>query len=174
MEKIIEAFVTHFGDGFVPHLITHCTIAFALFVLTIGAVLLDLGFAVSTAKQLGEKVRSHKLRRTIIKILLYWGCQLMAFILGFSGVFISWYNLPYLTIVVSIGVYYTEYRSMREHAKRRKDGVAKLPENIQDLVDFVGGVDEARDALKGIAMRRVKSGWPTNDTNTGTGEVMPL
>lgn len=67
----------------------------------------------------------------------------------------SWYNLPYLSIILALAICFTEGRSMWEHSRRRKDGVAKIPETMQELIDIVGGEDELKRPLIAIVQKRL-------------------
>lgn len=44
---------------------------------------------------------------------------------------------------------------MWEHSRRRKDGVAKLPEAVQELVELAGGVEELKHALLDLVKKRL-------------------
>lgn len=98
-----------------------------------------------TAKKTGEQLRSHRLRKTFEKMVTYWFFQILVAIVGVILSLIPWYNLPYLSIILAFAICITEGRSMWEHSRRRKDGVAKIPETMQELIDLVGG---ARKSLK--------------------------
>lgn len=156
MERVIEAFAAEMGDGFFTHLIFHYTIVFGCFVLTMVLVLADLYFAITTARKLGEKVRSHKMRRTIEKLTRYWAFQLVAAAIGSLMVVFPWYGYPYLCLAATIGVSVVEFVSYKEHWRRRKDHMSKIPEALQSIVDFCGG-DEIKDIIKEVALRHLAS-----------------
>ena len=44
---------------------------------------------------------------------------------------------------------------MWEHARRRRDGVAKLPEAVHELVELAGGEDELKHALLELVKQRL-------------------
>lgn len=110
--------------------------------------------AISTARMHGERIRSHKLRKCLEKVSIYWAIQFAATVLGCIGLLFSWYNLPYLTIIVTLGIGAAEILSYKEHLKRRKDGLAKIPETMQEIVEFIGR-DELRSAIIDIARRKM-------------------
>ena len=103
---------------------------------------------------LGEKIRSRKLRKGLEKLSFYWGAQIAASLVGTIGLLFTWYNLPYMTIFVTLAVAWTEGKSYREHFIRRKDGVAKIPETLQEMIDFFGE-DELKTTLRAIARRKL-------------------
>lgn len=151
MEKIIEVFTLEMGDGFFAHLLFHYSIVFLLFLVPIVLSFADLGYAVSTARKLGERIRSHKLRKTVEKILLYWGLQLVSAVIGSIGVLFAWYNLPYLTMFATVVIAVIEVKSLVEHFRRRKDHLSKVPETVQEIIEFVGGESEFKELIKNIA-----------------------
>ncbi len=126
---------------------------FTLILIPPALVALDTYFATSTARMLGEKIRSRKLRKGIEKLTFYWGAQIAASLVGTIGLLFTWYNLPYLTILVTLAVAWTEGKSYREHFSRRRDGVAKVPESLQEMIDFFGD-EEIKDIFHTIARRK--------------------
>lgn len=122
-------------------------------------VALDTYFATSTARMLGEKIRSRKLRKGLEKLSFYWGAQITASLVGTIGLLFSWYNLPYMTILVTLAVAWTEGKSYREHFIRRKDGVAKIPETLQEMIDFFGE-EELKGIFRTIARRKLNPQQP--------------
>lgn len=123
---------------------------------TLLAVLLDLRDGVSTAKRCGQKIHSHKLRVTVGKIIEYWQFIFLAFLADGVGAFMPFFGLPYITILFGLGVIFIEGKSMLEHAKRRKSGVAKLPSAVAEIVEVVGGVDELRSLIAEVARRHAE------------------
>ncbi len=59
-----------------------------------------------------------------------------------------------MTIFVTLAVAWTEGKSYREHFIRRKDGVAKIPETLQEMIDFLGE-DDLKTTLRAIARRKL-------------------
>ena len=51
------------------------------------------------------------------------------------GVLFPFYNLPYLSIVICIGIIGIEIKSVWEHAKKRKSKAAELPAIIQSMIE---------------------------------------
>lgn len=157
METIIDAFVFELGDNFFRHAVFHYAVVFYLFLVTVIMSVADLCYAVSTARKLGERVRSNKLRKTLQKITLYWGFQLLSAAVGSIGLLLPWYNLPYLTIVATAAIVVVESKSLLEHFKRRKDHMTKLPEAVQDIVDLIGK-ERLREIAAEAAAKRLSAG----------------
>lgn len=148
------------GDYSLHHLVWHLLIV-AFCIVTTGVFsIADTVSGIYTAKKTREKLRSHRLRKTFEKMVTYWFFQILVAIVGVILSLISWYNLPYLSIVLAMAICITEGRSMWEHSRRRKDGVAKIPETMQELIDLVGGEEELKRTLINLVQKRLASTKP--------------
>lgn len=162
MESYLEILKAGMGDYSLHHLVWHLTIvAFCILVTGIFSIA-DTASGIYTAKKTGEKLRSHRLRKTFEKMAVYWFFQILVAIVGVIFSLFSWYNLPYLSIIFAAMICIAEGRSMWEHSKRRKDGMAKIPETVQELIDLVGGEDELKRILLTLVQKRlgVEGGIP--------------
>lgn len=151
--------MSEMGEHFFRHLVFHYTIVFFLFFIPAALSVADLLYAISAAKRLGEPVRSHKLRKTMQKILMYWGFQIVTVILGTIGLLFPWYNLPYLTILATLAIGIIEVKSFIECWRRRKDNMAKIPETVQEIIEFIGK-DKFGDVIEIITRRGHKGAGP--------------
>lgn len=123
---------------------------------TLIAVLLDLRDGVATARRCGQAIRSNKLRVTVTKIIEYWQFVFLGFLADVIAGFAEFYWLPFVAIIFSIGVIILEGKSMFEHARRRKSGVAKLPSTVADILEAIGGIDELHSILVESARRNAE------------------
>lgn len=154
-QNFFEIIKLGMGDYSLHHLAWHLLIV-AFCIVTTGVFsIADTISGIYTAKKTGEKLRSHRLRKTFEKMVAYWFFQILVAIVGVILSLLSWYNLPYLSIVLAMAICITEGRSMWEHSKRRKDGVAKVPEVLQELVDLVGGEEEFKRMLVSFVQKRL-------------------
>lgn len=103
--------------------------------MVIFAILLDLWDGVHTAKKTNQKIHSHKLRVTIEKMSEYWRFILIGFLVDMLGCFLSFYMLPFVTVLFGAGLITVEAKSMFEHAHRRKSHTSQLPNIIKNIVD---------------------------------------
>lgn len=110
------------------------SIFFAVCLLVIIAIMLDLWDGVYTARKTNRRVHSHKLRVTIGKMSEYWRFILIGFLVDCLGVFFSFYILPFVTILFGAGLIVVEIKSMLEHAARRRSHTTDLPEIIKGIV----------------------------------------
>lgn len=132
----VEIFTYELGANFFNHLVFHFAIVFYLVLIPPVLSLIDLSFAIGTARKLGESVRSHKLRKTLEKISRYWLFQFGAATVGTMGLLFPWYNLPYVAILATLAITVIEFRSYIEHWRRRRDHMSKLPEALGDILEF--------------------------------------
>lgn len=155
MENYIEFLKLGMGDYSLPHLAWHLTIVAFCIVGTGVFSIADTVSGIYTAKKTGEKLRSHRLRKTFEKMAVYWFFQILVAIVGIMLSTLSWYDLPYLSIIFALAICVSEGISMWEHSKRRKDGVAKIPETVQGLIDLVGGEEELKHTLITLVQKRL-------------------
>ena len=128
METYFEIIKMGMGDYSLHHLVWHLTIV-ALCIMVSGIFsIADTVSGIYTAKKVGEKLRSHRFRKTIEKMAIYWFFQILVAIVGLVLSVLPWYNLPYLSIVFAMLICFVEGCSMWEHSKRRKDQTVKIPE----------------------------------------------
>lgn len=154
-QSIFEIIKIGMGDYSLHHLAWHLSIV-AFCILTSGLFsVADTVSGIYTAKKTGEKLRSHRLRKMFEKMAVYWFFQVLVGIVGLILSLFPFYNLPYLSILFAIMICMTEGRSMWEHSKRRRDGVAKLPEAVQELIDLAGGEEELKHALLDLVRKRL-------------------
>lgn len=117
------------------HVYQHMGVSLALWILVILAILIDLWDGVYTARQLGLRVYSHKLRMTIRKIGEYWRFILMGFVADTVGILFPFWAWPYLSIVICLAIIGIEGKSVMEHAKRRKSHLADIPGMLKDIIE---------------------------------------
>lgn len=155
MDNFIEIIKIGMGDYSLHHLAWHLLIVAFCIVATGVFSLADTISGIYTAKKTGEKLRSHRLRKTFEKMAVYWFFQTLVAIIGVILTLLPWYNLPYLSIILAVAICVTEGRSMWEHSRRRKDGMAKIPETVQELIDIMGGEEEVKRALLDFVQKRL-------------------
>ena len=123
---------------------------FAVCILVITAIMLDLWDGVHTARKLKDRVHSHKLRVTIAKMAEYWRFIIIGFLIDCLGIIFSFYIVPFVAIVFGAGLIIIEIKSMFEHAKRRKSHTTELPMILKSIVDCATDKD-AHDLIERIA-----------------------
>lgn len=98
------------------------------------ACIVDFWSGTLTAKILGEKLMSHGFRRTIVKIGDYARVLMFTFMIDALGSLLSFYILPFATILCAIAVLLIEGKSVMENSKRRKAHAADVPDIVKQIV----------------------------------------
>lgn len=136
------------------------TVIFLCFVVIGVAVLLDLYTGINAAKKTGEKIRSHILRRTIIKIIEYWLVVVFGILIDLLGLSFPWYNMPYAAVIITLCVLLIEGHSLFENLTRAKSPAARIDDVagdvFQDIIDARSGKTAAKVYEKII--ERLKKG----------------
>lgn len=132
----------------------HAVVTLLLWFVMFLSILIDLWDGIYTAKFLGEKIKSHTMRHTFQKAGEYWRLMLFGLLFDVIGLLFSWYILPFMTMLVTLGVLIIEFRSMMEHSKKRKSHAAELPDVIAEIIKAAS----RQDALDIIHMLKDKEG----------------
>lgn len=135
-------------------LYTHAVVTLLLWFVMFLSILIDLWDGIYTAKFLGEKIKSHTMRHTFQKAGEYWRLMLFGLLFDVIGLLFTWYILPFMTMIITLGVLIIEFRSMMEHSKKRKSHAAELPDVIAEIIKAAS----RQDALDIIHMLKDKEG----------------
>lgn len=114
------------------------------------ATLVDFWSGVTTAQALHQPLMSHGFRRTIAKIGSYWQVLIFALMFDILGAFLSFYYLPFMTMIGTLSIIIIEARSVVENSKRRKLGAADMPSVMQDIMS-ADTIDKAANVITTIA-----------------------
>lgn len=98
------------------------------------ACLIDLWDARKTALLLGERIESHKYRKTITKAGDY--SRVLMFVLMFDmlGFLFSCYKLPFASIICTVAILFIEGKSVIEHMQKKKAHAAEIPDIIKNII----------------------------------------
>lgn len=98
------------------------------------ATLVDFWSGVTTARALHEPLMSHGFRQTIAKIGSYWQVLIFTLLFDILGAFISFYYLPFMTMISTLSIIIIEARSVVENNRRRKVSAAQIPEVTEQII----------------------------------------
>lgn len=137
------------GDfhGLGEYVVIRVAITLVCWMFMVLATLVDFWSGVSTAKALHERLMSHGFRRTITKIGNYWQVLIFALLFDILGAFLSFYYLPFMTMIGTLGIILIEARSVIENSQRKKSAAGQLPEVTKQIIEAV--TDE--DAIAALA-----------------------
>lgn len=140
------------GDfhGLGEYVIIRVTITLVCWFFMICATLVDFWSGVTTAKALHHPLMSHGFRRTIAKIGSYWQVLIFALMFDILGAFLSFYYLPFMTIVGTLSIIIIEARSVVENSRRRKLSASEMPNVMQEIVS-ADTLDKAAQVITTLA-----------------------
>lgn len=96
--------------------------------------IVDFWSGTTTAKALGQALMSHGFRRTITKIGDYVRLMLFALMFDILGSLLSFYIVPFATILCTVAIIYIEGKSVVENSKRKKAHAAEVPDIVKQIV----------------------------------------
>ena len=126
------------------YVVIRVSITMVCWLFMVLATLVDFWSGVTTAKALKEPLMSHGFRRTITKISDYWRVLLFALMFDILGAFLSFYYLPFLSMLCTLAIVIIEARSVVENSNRRRSHAAEVPSVVSDIV----GAITKEDAMK--------------------------
>lgn len=98
------------------------------------ACIVDFWSGTLTAKILGEKLMSHGFRRTVVKIGDYARVLMFTFMVDALGSLLSFYILPFATMLCALAILCIEGKSVLENSKRRKAHAGDVPDMIKQII----------------------------------------
>lgn len=110
------------------------SIILACWLFMVLSSIVDFWSGTSTAKALGQPLMSHGFRRTITKIGDYVRIMIFALMFDILGSLLSFYIIPFATILCTIAVIYIEGSSVVENSKRKKAHAADVPDIVKKIV----------------------------------------
>lgn len=131
---MLELIETKNMDGLMFFVAVRICIVLICWLFMLFGCLVDFWSGTTTAKALGEKLMSHGFRRTIIKIGDYVRVLIFALMFDMLGSFLSFYKIPFATILCTIAIMLIEGRSVIENSKRKKAHAADIPDIVKQIV----------------------------------------
>lgn len=121
-------------DGLMFFIAIRVGIILICWIFMILSSIVDFWSGTTTAKALGQALMSHGFRRTITKIGDYVRLMLFALMFDILGSLLSFYIIPFATILYTIAVIYIEGKSVIENSKRKKAHAAEVPDIVKQIV----------------------------------------
>lgn len=117
--------------------------------MMVASSFIDLWSGVDAAKTCGEKIQSNGLRRTVSKLGDYFRIELFFLMFDGLGSLISWYELPYASMVGALAIILIEGKSVVENSRKKKSSAANIPDIIKTIVN-ASNVDQAKAIINQI------------------------
>lgn len=124
-------------DGLVFYIAVRVGIILICWFFMVISSIVDFWSGTSTAKALGQALMSYGFRRTITKIGDYVRLMLFALMFDILGSLLSFYIVPFATILCTIAVIYIEGKSVVENSRRKKAHAADVPDIVKKIVQAV-------------------------------------
>lgn len=121
-------------DGLIFFIAVRVCIILACWLFMVLSSIVDFWSGTTTAKALGQKLMSHGFRRTITKIGDYVRLMLFALMFDILGSLLSFYIVPFATILYTVAIIYIEGKSVVENSKRKKAHAAEVPDIVKQIV----------------------------------------
>ena len=110
------------------------------------AVLIDLSTGVERARKCKERIKSRILRRTVSKLIDYYRLLFFGIIIDVLGLIFTWYNNPYCTVLIALGVVAVEAKSVLENYRNMKSVARDVPNAMGDIADVMIS-DKAKELI---------------------------
>ncbi len=121
-------------DSLVFYIAIRIIIVLICWIFVVTANLVDFWSGTTTAKALGESLMSHGFRRTVVKVGDYVRVMIFALMFDMLGSLLSFYVIPFATILCTIAILWIEGRSVVENSRRKKAHAADVPEIVKQIV----------------------------------------
>lgn len=121
-------------DGLMFFIAIRVGIILVCWIFMILSSIVDFWSGTMTAKALGQALMSHGFRRTITKIGDYVRLMLFALMFDILGSLLSFYIIPFATILYTVAVICIEGKSVVENSKRKKAHAAEVPDIVKQIV----------------------------------------
>lgn len=136
-------------DGLMFFIAIRVGIILICWIFMILSSIVDFWSGTTTAKALGQALMSHGFRRTITKIGDYVRLMLFALMFDILGSLLSFYIIPFATILCTIAIIYIEGKSVVENSKREKAHAADVPDIVKKIVQ-AATVEQGHEILNEI------------------------
>lgn len=138
---MLEFIETKNIDAICTFIIIRVIIIMVCWIMMVSSCFVDLWSGRNTAQFLGEKLESHKYRRTVIKIGDYSRVMVFGFMFDCLGMLLPFYILPFGTMLCTTGVILIEGKSVLENLARKKAHAADIPEVIKKIIQAASTKD---------------------------------
>lgn len=131
---MLELIETNNTDTLVFFITIRAGIILICWLFMVVSSIVDFWSGITTAKALGQALMSHGFRRTITKICDYARLMLFALMFDILGSLLSFYIVPFATILCTAAIICIECKSVIENSRRKKTHVADIPEVIKSIM----------------------------------------
>lgn len=147
----VIAFIPEIINRDYDSIIIKLAIVFALVVLVVMGIAIDLYFGVKKARELGEVRTSEGYKRTVNKFVFYSATMMFAFFFDVMNVFSFYLSpplslIPFFSLGAGCGLIFTEFKSVREKAEDKQR--RKTDESFKQLAEVFKNKDVLSQIFK--------------------------
>ncbi|MBE6326650.1 MAG: hypothetical protein E7077_06245 [Bacteroidales bacterium] len=146
---MLEYITTGNWDALVSDCIVRIMIILLSWACAVASSFIDLWSGVDTAKALGESIQSDGLRRTVVKIGDYMRVMLFLLMFDLLGAFLSFYVMPFATMLGALSIILIEGKSVIENSRRKKSNSANIPDVMRQIVN-AKNIRESKEVYEAI------------------------
>lgn len=114
---------------------------------------IDLWSGVDAAKACGEKIQSNGLRRTVSKLGDYFRVELFFLMFDGLGSLITWYELPYASMLGAVAIILIEGKSVIENSRKKKSSAADIPDILKQIVN-ASDIEQAKRVAEILTQKK--------------------
>lgn len=140
-------------DALVQDLITRVAIILFCWALMVASSFIDLWSGVDAAKACGEKIQSNGLRRTVSKLGDYFRIELFFLMFDGLGALITWYSMPYASMLGAFAIILIEGKSVVENSKKKKSSAADIPDMLRLIVN-ASDIEQAKKVAEILTKKK--------------------
>lgn len=144
LKIMTQLFMNEFLENDYATLTTKLQLILIMWVFVLIAIVIDLVAGLRKATRMGEMHTSYGLRRTVVKMVQYYG--LLAFAFMFDVLASLVISVPYFSMLASFFLVFIEGKSVLEKAQDKDR--RRINKHIDDLTTLIQNKD---DLLKGVS-----------------------
>lgn len=134
-------------DALVSNVVMRVAIILLCWGMCLSASFIDLWSGVDAARACGEKIQSNGLRRTVSKLGDYFRIELFFLMFDALGSLISWYELPYASMIGALAIILIECKSVVENSRKKKSAAADVPD-VMKMIVKASNIDQAKQIVE--------------------------
>ena len=136
-------------DALITYVALRCGIVLCAWLFVVLACFVDFWSGIAAAKKIGEPLSSNGFRKTVEKIGDYVKVLMFALMFDMIGSLLSFYKLPFASILCAIAVLAIEAKSVIENNAKKKSNSSDIPKVIAKLIKALP-TNTGNDALKQV------------------------
>lgn len=153
LETMLEYITTADWESLKAAVILRIMIVLLCWSTVVASSFIDLWSGVDAAKACGEKIQSNGLRRTVSKLGDYFRVELFFLMFDGLGSLITWYELPYASMLGAVAIILIEGKSVIENSRKKKSSAADIPDILKQIVN-ASDIEQAKRVAEILTQKK--------------------